>query len=303
VAGIKVWARDQTLFSQAGELMSAEGIAAGCTSMNDLRERFRRGELTDPERTLRDTATAAWPWVRTDGDGAFTVVGLEDRPYCLRVMDDASALMVDTEAIAAGTADVVIRMPPDALFEVVRGQVVARSGDPIAGVSVRVQVDTQSLGRTNMHGRAQATATTDAEGRFELRDVPKEHAYLRLDGEGIVPLEYGRRVPGGLLQLTGGNVRTLRLEVRVRLHVQVELADPATADALQVLDSGGDVVTIDVFSGRGRRSTDDLAFADGKTPVFVVPDNASTLILLKGGKEIARHAPQLRAGAVNTLRY
>ena len=303
IGGIKVWALDPTLLSGGRELFVTEGVAAGCTTMEELRDRYRRGELTDPERTLRETPTAAWPWVATGPDGAFTLTGLEDRAYRLRVMDDRTVLMVDADPVPAGSTDVVIRMRQDALFGSLRGQVVAHNGEPVPNARVHVQVDTQRLGGSTMHGRALATTTSDAEGRFELRDVPKEHAYLRLEGEGILPLEYGRGTPGGLLVLTNGDVRSVRIEVRVRLHVQVELSDPTSAEYVVVLDAGGNEVNINVFSGRGRRESNALAFADGKTPVFVLPDTATTLILRKGETEVRREALQLRAGDVNTLRY
>lgn len=303
ITGIKVWAVDPTLLSDAGELFVAEGVAAGCTTMGELRDRHRRGELTDPARTLRETPTAAWPWVMSGPGGAFTLTGLEDRPYRLRVMDDRTVLMVDTDPVPAGSTDVVIRMRQDALFGSLRGQVVTRNGDPVPNAKLHVQVDTQHLGGSTMHGRALATTTSDAEGRFELRDVPKEHAYLRLEGEGILPLEYGRGTPGGLLVLTNGDVRNVRIEVGVRLHVQVELSDPTSAECVVVLDAGGNEVLINVFTGRGRRESDTLAFADGKTPVFVLPDTATTLILRKGETEVRREALQLRAGEVNTRRY
>ncbi len=300
---IRVWALDPTLLSRRGELLLVEGVSAGCTTMDVLRERYRRGELSDPERTLRETATASWPWVRTGADGAFTLGGLEDRPYRLRAMDDRTVLMVDSDPVPAGSTGVVIRVRSEGLFGELRGQVVSRSGVPVPDARVHVQVDTQSLAGTTMHGRALAVATSDAEGRFELKDVPKENAYLRLEGEGILPVEYGRGAPGGLLVLTNGDVRNVRVEVCVRMHVQVELSDPETADELAVHDAGGEAIMINVFRGRSRSETDTLAFAAGKTPVFVVPDTATTLFLRKGGKEVRREALQLRPGDVNVLRY
>jgi len=300
---VRVWAIDSTLFSRTGELLAAEGIAGACTTMGELQERFRRGELTDPERTLRETPTAAWPWVKTGADGAFTLGGLEERPYRLRAMDDRTVLMVDTQPVAAGSNDVVIAVPRDALFDDVAGQIVAGNGDPVAGVRVSVQVDTQRLGNSTMHGRAVATTTSDATGRFELHDVPKDRAYLRLDGENILPLEHGRGVEGGLLVLTGGRTSDLRIEVRVRVHVQVELVDAGLADTLAVLDLAGRPLIVNVFQGRSRRETDTLPFTDGKTPVFVVPDTASTLVLRKGDQEVRREPLQLRVGAVNSLRF
>jgi hypothetical protein len=302
LGGVRVWARDATLLADARSPETTEGIAAGCATMSELEERFRRGELRDPETALRDTPTTSWPWVRTDADGCFLLHGLEDRVYTLRAMDDRTALLVDGAEAAAGSEGAVLVLRRDALFAKVQGQVVSRRGAPVSGVRIVVQTDPHRLGRSTAHGRAAASATTDAEGRFELRDVPKALAYLRLDGEEILPLEYGRGAAGGLLELSRGDVENLRIEVGVRMHVQVELEDAARADELAVLDADGQAIMINVLSGRGRRETGSLRFAEGRTPVFVVPDTAATVVLRKGGAEVRRQALDLRTGAVNSLR-
>jgi hypothetical protein len=45
-----------------------------------------------------------------------------------------------------------------------------------------------------------------------------------------------------------------------------------------------------------------VSLTDGRSPVFVVPDSAATLVLRKGDREVEQHPLQLRAGDVNTLR-
>ena len=302
VAGAKVWLVDATLFSNEGPVV-AEGIAASRTTFDELRKQYQAGRIRDPEATLRNTPTAAWPFVFSAGDGRFELPGLEDRSYDLRAMDPATLLMVDQKGVAAGCTGVEIVMPADALFTNLAGVVVARDGTPLAGVSVRVQCDTVSVGNTNMHADTTARTVTDADGRFALANVPKTRVYLRLDGEPILPLEYGRRVAGGLLELCGGDPGQLRIVVGVRLHVQVELADPALATDLAVLDGDGKPIVINVFVGRGRREVDRLAFEAGKSPVFVVPDTTATLVLWKGRAEVRREALRLQAGAVNKLTY
>jgi hypothetical protein len=84
--------------------------------------------------------------------------------------------------------------------------------------------------------------------------------------------------------------------------VQVELADAAAADHLMVLDGDGRTLVINVFSGRSRSETDTLQLRDGRSPVFVVPDTAATLVLRQGGREVARHALHLLGSDVNRLR-
>ena len=71
---------------------------------------------------------------------------------------------------------------------------------------------------------------------------------------------------------------------------------------MAALDGEGRPVVLNVFEGRGRTSTDELPLAEGRSPVFVVPDTAAVLVLRKGGVEVAREPLNLRAGDVNTLR-
>jgi hypothetical protein len=154
-----------------------------------------------------------------------------------------------------------------------------------------------------MHSQSPRNTVTDERGRFRLERVPHTRVYLRIDGEPILPIEYGRGVTGGLIDLSAGDADNLRIVGRRRLHVQVELADPALASDLVVLDAGDQPLHINVFTGRGRRTTDALPLENGKSPVFVVPDTAVTLVLRKGRHEVRRAPLVLQSGMVNKLTY
>jgi hypothetical protein len=296
VAGIRVWIRDPTLLSGSRDFVTAEGVSTDCASIAELRERHRRGEQVDPF----STPLSNWPWVVTGDDGAFSVQGLEDRPYTLRAMDPATVQSAERAAIAAGSTGVTLVLDQRERFATLPGRVVNRAGAGIANVHVRVQIDTQSLGGGTMHAQAQQEATTDADGRFTLRDVPHTFAYLRLDGDRILPVEHGRGVDAGLVSLMQGD--ELVVEANERLHVQVELADAARGDTVRVLDAAGERLTLNVFQGQSRRTTDELSLAEGRSAVFVVPDTAATIVLHKGDAEVARQALVLQPGDVNTIR-
>ncbi|HZN40900.1 MAG TPA: sigma-70 family RNA polymerase sigma factor [Planctomycetota bacterium] len=303
--GIMVWPNDPTLLCSAREKVVVEGVACGNPTEGELRERFQRGEFKamEPRQVGRTVPTAGNAWVSTGADGSFTLGGLEDRPYRLRALDYETVLMTERSGIPAGTRGVQLVLDQSQLFAEVKGVVVARrDGSPVPGVRVRVQIDTQSLEGNTRHENAVAVATTDEQGRFQLPRVPKAWAYLRLDGDKILPSEPGREHPGGLLDLSAGRPLEFRLEVGMRMHVQVELLDPQRADSIAVLDHEGRAVILNVFQGRGRTSTDQLPLAEGRSPVFVVPDTAAVLVLRKDGKEVAREPLNLRAGDVNSLR-
>jgi RNA polymerase sigma-70 factor (ECF subfamily) len=303
VAGAKVWLGDATLLASVGNPLVVEGVAAACATLEELRERVQNAGTEAHRAAVRDTPTASWPWVRADADGVFVLAGLEDREYRLRAMDEKTLLMVDQPGVAAGRSDVTLRLDRSACFATVAGVVVDRQNRPIAGVRVAVQGDVVSVGNSTMHGQAEARTATDQDGRFELPAVPKQNVYLRLDGEGILPVEYGRGVAGGLLELSRGDAEHLRVVVATRMHVQVELAEPAAADTLSVLDGQGEAITVNVFDGHSRMETDDLKLDHGRSPVFVVPDTAATLVLRKAGAEVRRVPLVLQGGDVNRLRF
>jgi hypothetical protein len=81
--------------------------------------------------------------VVTDEHGAFALPGLDERDYRLRVVDPASALVFEAGPLAAGERDLVLRRPAGAVWERVRGTVVGRDGQGLAGL--QVCIDPESL--------------------------------------------------------------------------------------------------------------------------------------------------------------
>src|SRR5262249_42527885 len=155
--------------------------------------------------------------------------GLLDRPYRVTAMDPRTLLRTEEGPIAAGGEGVILRMPADTLYARVAGRVVSRSGRPIAGARVFPMCDafrTQlKEGMAPTSHQASEQVQTDAQGRFELRRVPKSLVYLRIEGEGLIPLEYGR---GG--ELPRDRIEDLAITVDLRCHFKIELADPTSAD-------------------------------------------------------------------------
>ncbi|MCR9247341.1 MAG: sigma-70 family RNA polymerase sigma factor [bacterium] len=298
---IQIWLLDATLHSRSGRPQVVEGITAGNMDVQALIDRVRSGEIDNPRQVFQRTPTSTWPFVFTDESGEFEMPGLEDRAYDLRAMNPNTLLMVDSRGVAAGSSNARITMPQDMMFDAVAGTVVGRDGQPVAGVRVRLQCDTVSIASTNLHGTTTDETTTDEAGRFRLENVPKRRVYLRVDGEPILPIEFGRGAEGGLLELSNGEPENLRIEVVRRMHMQLELQRPDLADGVSVLDAHGAPLPINVFRGRGRSTTLRLPLDGGRSPVFVVPDTAVTLVLQKGEDEVRREALLLQPGTVNKL--
>jgi hypothetical protein len=305
--GRRVWPKSVTLrlvgetLSIAGRVVGARGEPIGGARVY-VEDATLFGAVDGGPRTLEGLlagSDAFWSYVETGGDGRFELGGLLDREYVLRAHDPRTLLRADSESVRAGRSGVEIRIPTDQICPRVAGRVLSLAGTPIAGATVRPMCDAF---QARFRGQVLATShdavegtRTDAEGRFELRDVPRSLVYLRVDGENILPLEYGRHVEGdprapegGVRELPVDRIEDLELRVELRCHVRVELADAGFADELAVLDAAGNELVISLFTGEGRRDTERHPLHGGRSDVLGVPDTGATLVLFKNGVEVAR---------------
>jgi len=301
VTNAKVWAADPTDFGRVeGGRATAEGLARGELTRGGLR-RIMEGpdRPDDPRAFFERTPNAMWPWVRTDDAGGFELDGLEDRQYRLRVMVEDSLLRVDTQPLAAGATDVEIRLPADGYHARIAGRVLSIAGHPVAGASVVAMTDAARLAGATVHAQGQRVVHTDADGRFELERMPRTAVYLRVDGDDVVPVEFGRGAEHGISSLAP-DVENLEIRVSVRIHAQVHGAPPE-AEAIAVLDADDERLPINVFHGDGRRTTQTLELTDGRSVVFAVPETATRLVLLKEGEPMRTVRLQLVPGQVHRI--
>lgn len=283
VPGVQVFAGDPTLFGRVGRRNAVlENLMAGS-----------KETVFDP--------------VITGDDGRFVLRGLLPRDYPVRVHDPATLLLVEAGPFRAGRRDVEIAVPADAFFERVAGRVVGDDGAPVPGVRVKPMIDVLPVsqdGRIVMTNHADLEGMpTDAEGRFEFRRVPRKRVYLRVDGEGIFPVEHGRDAEGGLAGLCGGRMEGIDVPVTRRCHLKVEFAGPAdAADEAGFQDDRGSEVMINVFSAWGRRETPRVPLTDGRSDTLAVPGTTRTLILFRGGQEVRRVPVRPLSGEVTIVR-
>lgn len=280
VAGAEVWARDASVLE------------------------FGRGGARTVECVLRGGAEN-WSSVTTGEDGRFRVEGLMDQPYVIAAHDPNTLLRAEREA-APGGAPVTLVLDMANAWRRVAGRTVDRHGQPVPGVSVAPATDAffvRYQGRivSTSHAHASVVDTSDAEGKFELVNVPRELVYLRIDGEDILSDDWGRRAPGGLAALSDGRIEELEVVVRRRVHLQVHLTEPAEADALRILDEAGEPITIDLIQAGGRRSMPEMPLVGGRSDVLSVHDGATTLVLVRQGEEVRRATLALQASGVNRV--
>ncbi|MGE3171383.1 MAG: sigma-70 family RNA polymerase sigma factor [Planctomycetota bacterium] len=242
-----------------------------------------------------------WHPVHTDADGRFTLDGLVDRTYHVVTIDDETMQRVDRE-VPAGTEDLELRFAADGLLATMRGRAVDRTGAPLAGIRVRVTTDCYQqwvegfpVGTWHDSG---ATVTTGADGRFALEQVPRARCYLRLDGEDVMPTEYGDRVgwPNG----GEGEFDVVMLR---RCHFQIELLDPASANGFELRDAEGKTQMLTEFEGPSSWSSSNMPIRDGRSSALATTDAAQTLVLFHDGAEVRSVPIVLVPGELTTVRY
>ncbi len=259
------------------------------------------------ESLLAGSDDHPWTSVKTKSGGRFVLEGLQPRDYRIALMDPDTLLRIESDPIAAGTAGVVLRLPEGQLIPRVAGRVVSYWGAPVAGASIHPMCDSF---RARWDGQIVSTShsgvdgtRTDEEGRFELRNVPKSLVYLRIDGEGILPLEYGRFVEGDPRfvavkdkSLPVDRIEDLEIQVGVRCHLTIELADPSAADEVAVLDAQGQPVEISLMHAGGRRDGPRLPISGGRSGAMAVPDFGVAVVLYLQGAEVLRQGIELVPG-------
>lgn len=186
---------------------------------------------------------------RDRADGSFEI---EDAPAGSLALIASASDLADSEPARVelapgGTAEVILELGDPALG---RGRVVdAATGEGVAGATVRAVVQ---LGETKL-GEKEASASTDAEGRFELRAFPARASRIEASADGYLTSgadaapDASGALDFGLVPLSG----TQTLEVRV---------DPPSASETLW------------FQAEGTKPTDYLPIpADGRLTVEGMP--------------------------------
>lgn len=306
-AKLRVWIADPTPFGVIGRVpVQLENLMAGAAVPPEIVASEPEPEDRDGDNFMDQfervgPSTAFWSWVATDDDGRFEISGLDERRYKIRVMDDATLAVFTSAAIRAGSQNVKIEMPPPAVYPRVAGRVSGQRGKPVAGVRITMRRHAFGLRARVFGGTAQyemiqprESTTTDAEGRFEFKDVPREGITLGLKADGIVPREVALD--------DEATPENLDLVVNTRCRLEVRLEPPvARADRIALRDADGAGLDVLVITQGGINAYTDVALVDGRSGVVSVSSAARTLVLLKGDKVIETHAIDLAEDTINVL--
>ncbi|MEM7163823.1 MAG: sigma-70 family RNA polymerase sigma factor [Planctomycetota bacterium] len=230
--------------------------------------------------------------IYTDVNGSFQIAGLIDRSYRIFAYQEGTLLSIRSEPIAAGTNDAVLQLPDDAVLPPQRGRVVSRRGRPLANARVTPTLTTNS-GDTGSVWISGTSVTTDNNGYFSLTDCPRTEVMIAVSGAGIMPTKVELDRSGGVFEI----------EVPERCRFRVE-ADhlPNVPDDGQMLAADGTVLNVYRFVAGGNSSSNRMTIVEGRTPILAVSEDARTLVLSRGGKEVARLSIDLNPDVVSDLR-
>lgn len=286
VAGAKVWVADPTPFGMLGDLPAqVEFLQA------DPAASWQDGSGDEPD--------PLWHPVTTDGQGRFRVGGLQERSYGLVALDPRSLVRVERGPFPPGDEDVELVLDEE-LWPRVAGRVVSLAGRPLAGV--RIQLHRAAFRtRVELGGRVHSSTisedggavTTDAEGRFELHDVPRGGCRLSLAGDGLLPTH--------VVLEEREDPADLELRVEARCHVRVELDAYDAADGAAFLDAEGEGLDVYLLESEGHTVSSSAPLSQGVSAVLSVSERARTLILTEEGLEVARLAISLDPARTNRV--
>jgi len=252
-------------------------------------------ESTIPPESAESVAHDGVLATSTGADGAFRLDGLQERAYRLQAHSSTELASVESEPIAAGSRNVRLVVPADAFFETLEGVVVAADGTPIPGVEIRAAlvVMRTSWGFTTEHSDP---VTTDAEGRFAMKRVPRRNVSIDAGGDAILPVSRDlAEHPAGV---------PVRIVAARRCHARVEnVPTDSGLRWLQVRGATGESLQLMQFrSGSWARSSQ-VEIAEGVSPLFAVSE-AARMIVLSGDDvpEVSRPLA-LVPGQVTVVRW
>jgi RNA polymerase sigma-70 factor (ECF subfamily) len=224
----------------------------------------------------------------TDSAGRFRVGGLRNRPYRLRAWSERTCLVLVSDPLAAGSIDVEVRVPSDAIRSLLRGSVVSKRGLPVPAAEVciaRVTSRSPGGGYSSVTCRS---VLTDAFGRFELSDMPRRNVLLSVQASMIdtVNLE----IPA---EASGNDVR---IEVDVQCRFRLEPRAEDSFDRFVVFDSRGQVVRVTVNTPFSTSIANEVHRSEKGFPICMTSEEAAFLTLFRGKQEIRRVPLDLHPG-------
>lgn len=301
----------------SGRVLDPEGAPLAGAAVWLMDSTFFGGDERGPlhvENLLGTGDVRGWKQIETGADGSFVIDGLLERDYHVEALDRRTLQRIQEGPFRAGAREIELRFPRGALHPRVAGRIVSHRGAPVAGARIFPMCDAF---RTRVQGRIVGTSHTalegtrsDADGRFELANVPKELVYVRIEGDDILPLEYCRAGEGDdrfvsdeTSRLPAEHVEELVIQVALRCHVQIALGDPTSADEVEIVDAHGAALELNVYDGDSRETHERFPVREGRSAALAVSDAAAAIVLYKAGVQVARLPVELTPGPLREVKF
>lgn len=278
LAGARVWLTDTTTFGEGpGGTLQLEGWLAGDTEN-------------------------AWHFATSAADGSFELGGLLEREYTLCAVDPATLERTTLPQVAAGRSGVVLRFLESDVWGTIQGVVHDSEGVPIS--EVRVEPTTTAF-LASFAGRRLFSQSmklegvlTDAQGRFTLERVPRGDVVLALSGDSVLGKEW--ELDPAVLE--GDPVSPVQIELERRMHVQVELADPTSANSFALLDADGNEISMSLRMGSSTYFMTRTPIVEGRSHVASGSERARSVVIYKDDEEVGRTSVMLSPDEITTVR-
>ena len=294
--------------SLAGRVLRADGSpAVGATVWTPDTTRFGSIPI-DPEkhdiaipRTVESMASGDEWHVgdETDGSGGFELRGLLDHPYVVCAFDFHTLGYAQSAPTHPGT-EVVLQLPGGGVIPRLAGTVRSIGGKPVADAGVSFGIDAEVVpsveGReTNVERLFGRSTRTDAEGRFEVRDLPRAACWIRIEGGGIAETHDGELD-------READLTALEYRLALRCRLQVVTAGEPLPDALMILDEAGESLRVRIKRGWIESASRRCKMVGGRSEILKTSERARTLVLLRGEEEVLRAPLQLVPGELTVIR-
>lgn len=269
----------------AGKVRRADGSPAAHVAVQPA-DGDVLGATAQPEgriRLLEEQIGGYDHGVTTDAMGDFVLPGLLPRAYSLRVFEEQTGVVFRTAPIEAGNHAAIIDLPADLTVDELPGRVLDDAGQPVAGAMVSITVtrhEVRYLGDTfSSQSSGIGRVTTDAEGRFRLRHVPRAEALVHVTGQSLIDR---------LVRLPEVLPEELRIAVDRRRFLRIELSASDPADRFTVVDAQAKVLMMRMEEADSIEESFTFALSEGRSGVIAVPSGAAFVVLYRDDAELRR---------------
>ncbi len=227
-------------------------------------------------------------------DGSFSLIGLSDRSYALRVYEQETGFVYDCGDVVAGREDLVLTMPAKLYFDTLQVRVSTRDGRPIAGATLSRYFESYKTA-SGATRQGVPVGKTDKAGRLTIQNISRHGCVITAEGPTIMfaSITLQQHADQGILDI----VAPRRAQYRLKLS-----ASRSPSAQVRALDADGNEMPQVVFTGGGNHSRTRVYIRTHRsTGVLTVSEDVTTLVIEKGSRELARVPVTLRPGELTEV--